>query len=186
MASQMVTIYKIPVLASHHCPRSISLMLKIAWSSVYAHPLPPEHRFPMEKYTLLPEQLLYEGTVRECNFFEPVPVAEQYIINTHTTGYWHRLAQLQLSPAEIRRTGFPLSAALVRREVTIARRHHSRRPLMPSIRSRHEHCGGTHHAFTDRGEGFCLLNDMAIAANYLSGKRVGPQDTDYRPGRSPG
>ncbi len=95
-------------------------MLKIAWSPVYAHPLPEGHRFPMEKYTLLPEQLLYEGTVRQDNFFTPAPLPEQYITNTHTFDYWQRLKHLQLSPYEIRRTGFPLSAALVQREIIIA------------------------------------------------------------------
>jgi hypothetical protein len=52
----------------------------------------------MEKYTLLPEQLLYEGTVTDENFFAPPPLETQYITNTHTPGYWHRLSTLQLTP----------------------------------------------------------------------------------------
>lgn len=147
-------------------------MLQIAWSPVYAHPLPPGHRFPMEKYSLLPEQLRYEGTVSEENFFEPVALEERYIVNTHEVDYWHRLKHLQLTPKEIRRTGFPLSAALVHREMVIAR------GTVQAALFALEHgvamniAGGTHHAFTNRGEGFCLLNDIAIAANYLLEKQL--------------
>jgi acetoin utilization deacetylase AcuC-like enzyme len=145
-------------------------MLKIAWSPIYSHPLPPGHRFPMEKYTLLPEQLLYEGTVTDENFFAPPPLETRYITNTHTPDYWHRLSTLQLTPKEVRKTGFPLSAGLVHREIVIAN---------GTVLAAHfalEHgvsmniAGGTHHAFTAHGEGFCLLNDMAIAANYLLDK----------------
>ena len=60
-------------------------MLKIAWSEIYAHPLPENHRFPMEKYNLLPEQLMYEGTITPENLFAPVPLEEKYIINTPYT-----------------------------------------------------------------------------------------------------
>jgi len=142
-------------------------MLKIAWAPLYAHPLPAGHRFPMEKYVLLPEQLLYEGTVTQANFFTPSPLAEAYILSTHDAVYWNRLKTLQLSKAEIRKTGFPLSAELVHREIVIAQ------GTVDGALSALENgiamniAGGTHHAFTDRGEGFCLLNDIAIAANYL-------------------
>lgn len=142
-------------------------MLKIAWNSAYAHPLPPNHRFPMDKYELLPEQLLYEGTVTKANFFSPDPLPEESILATHDPTYWHRLRHLQLSPAEIRKTGFPLSASLVDREVIIMN------GTLQAALFALEHgvamniAGGTHHAFTDRGEGFCLLNDQAIAATFL-------------------
>lgn len=142
-------------------------MLKIAWSPIYAHPLPAGHRFPMDKYNLLPDQLLYEGTITKENLFEPTHFAERWITNTHDAAYFEKLKGLQLSKSEIRKTGFPLSKHLVEREIHI---------MAGSIQS----ClyalefgislniaGGTHHAFTDRGEGFCLLNDIAISANYL-------------------
>jgi len=142
-------------------------MLKIAWSPIYAHPLPAGHRFPMDKYNLLPEQLIYEGTINEENLFEPSDVSEKWITNTHDPAYFIKLKALQLSKSEIRKTGFPLSKHLIDREIHI---------MAGSIQS----ClyalefgislniaGGTHHAFTDRGEGFCLLNDIAISANYL-------------------
>ncbi len=142
-------------------------MLKIAWTPSYAHSLPENHRFPMIKYDLLPEQLIYEGTITESNLFAPPPLEERYITSTHDATYWQRLKQLQLTKSEIRRTGFPLSKELVQREVTI---------MQGTVQAAHyaleygvagNVAGGTHHAFTDRGEGFCLLNDSAIAANYL-------------------
>ena len=142
-------------------------MLKIAWDPCYAHPLPEHHRFPMEKYNLLPEQLLYEGTIEQENLFEPTPIKEAAIIAAHNKTYWEKLNKLTLSKSEERRTGFPLSEALVQREVTIA---------SGTLQASHfalEHgigmniAGGTHHAFSYKGEGFCLLNDMAISAHNL-------------------
>jgi acetoin utilization deacetylase AcuC-like enzyme len=142
-------------------------MLKIAWNAAFAHPLPPNHRFPMGKYELLPEQLLYEGTVTAANFFSPSPLQEDSILLTHDPGYWHRLRHLQLSPAEIRKTGFPLSTSLVDREVIIMNGTLQAALFALEYGVAMNIAGGTHHAFTDRGEGFCLLNDIAIAANHL-------------------
>lgn len=142
-------------------------MLKIAFHPIYKHPLPIKHRFPMGKYEILPEQLLYEGTVTDDNFFAPEPLDEATILTTHDADYWHRLKNLQLTPREIRATGFPLSAQLVHREIVIAQ------GSIDCARFAMQHgvalniAGGTHHAFTNRGEGFCLLNDIALAANYL-------------------
>lgn len=142
-------------------------MLKIAWKEIYAHPLPQNHRFPMEKYNLLPEQLLYEGTVTEANFFSPGVLEEAEIRKTHASSYWEKLKNLLLDRKEERRTGFPLSAQLVERERTImqgtleAAYHALQFGVAMNI------AGGTHHAFTNKGEGFCLLNDMAIAARHL-------------------
>ena len=72
-------------------------MLKIAFSPVYKYELPPGHRFPMEKYELLPEQLLYEGTVEEENFFHPDQLSEEDILLTHSEEYWNKLKNLNLS-----------------------------------------------------------------------------------------
>ena len=58
-------------------------MLKVAWSSIYKYAVPEGHRFPMMKYELLPEQLLYEGTLTPANFFEPEPLSEEVILWTH-------------------------------------------------------------------------------------------------------
>jgi acetoin utilization deacetylase AcuC-like enzyme len=142
-------------------------MLKVAWTPDYAHPLPESHRFPMEKYNLLPEQLIYEGTLSETSLFAPYPLDEKYILLTHNAAYWHRLSNLQLTPAEIRKTGFPLSQQLIHREVTIAQGTIQAALFALDFGVAMNIAGGTHHAFTDRGEGFCLLNDIAIAANYL-------------------
>ena len=142
-------------------------MLKIAWKDIYAHALPNNHRFPMEKYNLLPEQLRYEGTVTEANFFEPGILSETAILRTHDAEYWGKLKNQTLSRKEERKTGFPLSEALVQRERSIMQ------GSVMTARFALEHgvamniAGGTHHSFTDRGEGFCLLNDIAIAAHDL-------------------
>ncbi|NJL15029.1 MAG: histone deacetylase [Microscillaceae bacterium] len=142
-------------------------MLKIAWDEIYVHPLPPQHRFPMEKYRLLPEQLLYEGTARPENFFAPAALAEADILAVHHPDYWHKLQTLRLSQAEIRATGFPLSAGLVQREITIGQGTLQCARFALEFGIAMNMAGGTHHAFTNRGEGFCLLNDQAMAARYL-------------------
>jgi acetoin utilization deacetylase AcuC-like enzyme len=80
-------------------------MLKIAWHEKFAHPLPAGHRFPMLKYELLPEALLYEGTITADNLFQPTPLPEQDILLTHDPVYWDQLKNLRLSPSEVRKTG---------------------------------------------------------------------------------
>jgi acetoin utilization deacetylase AcuC-like enzyme len=147
-------------------------MLKIAWSSLYCHPLPQGHRFPMEKYNLLPEQLLYEGTVSNENFFEPGLLDEKWILNTHEEGYLKKLKTLSLSKSEIRKTGFPLSAELIEREIHIMQGSVQASLFALEFGIAMNVAGGTHHAFTNRGEGFCLLNDIAISANYLLNNKL--------------
>jgi acetoin utilization deacetylase AcuC-like enzyme len=142
-------------------------MLKIAWTEIFAHSLPEGHRFPMAKYDLLPEQLLYEGTITYENLFAPGPLPEQYVLDTHDATYWRRLSNLLLTPSEIRKTGFPLSEELVQREVVIMNGTLQATLFALEYGIGMNIAGGTHHAFTDRGEGFCLLNDIAISANYL-------------------
>lgn len=142
-------------------------MLKIAYAPIYKHPLPDGHKFPMEKYELLPEQLLYEGTVTQENFFEPKPLAEEIILQTHDQEYWKRLKNLQLTPREQRKTGFPHSEQLINREITIMQGTLQAALFALENGVSFNIAGGTHHAYTNRGEGFCLLNDIAIAANYL-------------------
>ncbi len=142
-------------------------MLPIAFSPIYRYDLPPNHRFPMDKYTLLPEQLLYEGLITPANFFAPAAVTEEILLLTHTTTYWDKLRNQQLTEKEIRAIGFPMRPALIQRG-----RHIAQGTIDCALKSR-EHgvalniAGGTHHSFADRGEGFCVFNDIAIAANYL-------------------
>ena len=142
-------------------------MLKIAFDPIYAHPLPEGHRFPMLKYELIPAQLLHEGVIIADNLFSPGLLAEDIILQTHEENYWHQLRDLTLPLKEQRRIGFPLSARLVEREIRIAQ------GTIDGCRFAFDNgiafnvAGGTHHAGTNWGEGFCLLNDQAIAANYL-------------------
>lgn len=147
-------------------------MVKIAYAPIYHHPLPAGHRFPMAKYSLLPEQLRYEATVGEEQFFTPEPLPEAVILRCHSPAYWQKLQSLNLSRAEERRTGFPLSEQLVLRERVIGQ------GTLDCARFALQHgvalniAGGTHHAFWDRGEGFCLLNDIAMAALQLLDEAV--------------
>jgi acetoin utilization deacetylase AcuC-like enzyme len=142
-------------------------MLKIAHSDIYKLHLPEGHRFPMEKYELIPEQLLYEGSAVANNFFEPKAVEEKFILNTHDQLYWQKLVNQTLTPSEVRKTGFPLSKELVQREIYIAQGTIDCANFALEYGVAMNVAGGTHHAFTNRGEGFCLLNDVAIASNYL-------------------
>lgn len=142
-------------------------MIKIAYSPIYKYQLPEGHRFPMDKYELLPEQLLYEGTVTEEQFFEPDCLPEEILLWTHTAAYWEKLQALALSRKEERAIGFPMRADLITRG-----RHIAQGTIQCAQYAREAGvalniAGGTHHAFADRGEGFCVFNDFAIAANYL-------------------
>lgn len=142
-------------------------MLKIAYDKIYSHPLPEGHRFPMIKYELIPEQLLHEGLITSENLFSPDTVEEEVILLTHEKSYWKRLRDLNLSPQEARRTGFPLTAQLVERELRIVQGTIDGCGFAMKNGIAFNVAGGTHHSGTNWGEGFCLLNDQAIAANYL-------------------
>lgn len=142
-------------------------MLKIAWTPKYVLPLPPHHRFPMSKYEVLPQQLLHEGTIAEENIFAPDSLDEKWALLVHDKAYLERLKNLALTPQEVRRTGFPLSPELVERELIIMNGTVQATHFALQIGVAMNIAGGTHHAFSDRGEGFCLLNDIAIGAAYL-------------------
>ncbi len=147
-------------------------MLKVAYHPIYKHPLPNGHRFPMIKYELLPQQLLHEGTCETDSFFEPQIAEQQHILMAHTEDYVLRLQNLQLKPSEVRKIGFPLSNELVQRECIIAD------GTIKGCEYALEHgiamniAGGTHHAYTNRGEAFCMLNDQAIGARYLLNQKL--------------
>lgn len=142
-------------------------MFKIAYDPIYAHPLPEGHRFPMLKYELIPAQLVHEGLVKPDDIFSPGLLSDDIIIKTHDKGYWKQLRDLTLPSKEQRRIGFPLSAQLVEREVRIAKGTIDGCLAALNNRIAFNVAGGTHHAGTNWGEGFCMLNDQAIAANYL-------------------
>ncbi|NCG05199.1 MAG: histone deacetylase [Bacteroidetes bacterium] len=142
-------------------------MIRIAHHSIYAHPLPEGHRFPMLKYEMLPEQLVREGTCQREQFFAPNRILDKHIIRTHSTAYYKQLKEISLTKKEVRRIGFPLSEELIDRECIIAQGTLEGCEFALKNNISFNIAGGTHHAFFDRGEAFCLLNDQAIAANYL-------------------
>ena len=142
-------------------------MLKIAYNQNYIYPLEENHRFPMIKYELIPEQLIRENTCSSENFFSPTKIDTKIVLKTHQREYFERFTSLKLSKKEIREIGFPLSQELVERELQIAEgtikgvKYSIKNGISMNI------AGGTHHAFYDRGEAFCMLNDQAIATNYI-------------------
>jgi acetoin utilization deacetylase AcuC-like enzyme len=140
----------------------------------------------MAKYDLLPELLIREGSISPSALVSPAPMEETDILRIHTPDYWQKLRNVALSPQEQRRTGFPLSEELVLRERIIMQ------GTSDCMAYAMEHgislniAGGTHHAFAERGEGFCLLNDLALAASgfirKFPGKRVLIIDLDVHQG----
>ena len=145
-------------------------MLKIAYHPIYKHPLPEGHRFPMEKYDLLPQQLLYEGTCKEDNFFEPEIPNNKHFFTVHSPEYFFDLLNITLSQKAARKIGFPLSEVLIEREMIIADGTMKASEFAVQNGIAMNIAGGTHHAFSNRGEAFCLLNDQAIGAKYLQKK----------------
>ena len=147
-------------------------MLKIAWNKNYRHPLPEGHRFPMEKYDLIPEQLIYEGTIRSSDLLDPGMAAEEDILKVHDRDYLVKLKKGILTAGEIRRIGFPLSTDLVNREISITQGTIQCALYALESGISFNVAGGTHHAYADRGEGFCLLNDIAVAASFLVDRQL--------------
>lgn len=142
-------------------------MLKVAYNDIYVHPLPENHRFPMEKYELLLQQLLYEGTITSGQVFSPTAIDIEHVKRVHDSAYIERLLKLEVSPKEQRVSGFVHNDRLIQRELMImgGTRTCAEQVLKGGVAM--NIAGGTHHAFTNRGEGFCLLNDQAIAAQWL-------------------
>lgn len=145
-------------------------LVPLFYNDHYEVPLPPNHRFPMAKYRMVREQLQAEaaqGTLAAR--FEPSPLAsEEDLITCHCPEYVSRYLRNQFTERENRRVGFPWSEASVRRSLsstggTIA----ATRAVLtqPDVRFAGHIAGGTHHAFADRGEGFCVFNDIAVAAS---------------------
>lgn len=147
-------------------------MLKIVYHPIYKHTLPGGHRFPMEKYELLPKQLIHEGTCEQSNFFEPGFSDENYILKVHTSDYLKRLKNLELDKKEVRKSGFPLSQELVDREQIIADGTMKACNYALKYGIAMNIAGGTHHAYSNRAEAFCLLNDQAIGARYLQHQKL--------------
>jgi acetoin utilization deacetylase AcuC-like enzyme len=157
------------------------------WSSArYTFPLPSGHRFPVEKYAMLRERVVAEGIVAPERVMDPAAATDEMLRLVHTAEYVERFVNGDMSEAELRRLGFPWSPALVER---------SRRAVggtVAAARRALDHgtgmnlAGGTHHAFPDHGEGFCVFNDVAVAIRLLRAEgaiqRVAVIDLDVHQG----
>jgi acetoin utilization deacetylase AcuC-like enzyme len=133
----------------------------------YEVPLSPNHPFPMSKYPLLKALLLNEGIIAPDDLVQPEPLGMPALERVHTREYLERLTSSALNAAEIRRLGLPWSEALWQRSIVAAggTMLAARMALADGLAA--NLAGGTHHAFPDHGEGFCVLNDVAIAIEQL-------------------
>ena len=146
-------------------------MFKIAFHPIYVHPVPENHRFPMEKYELLPMQLVHEGIAEKSNFFEPT-TDHIYDYSIHNNIYLSKLFQGKLTKKEERASGFRMDKRLVSREICIT--NGTIEASVDALKSgiSFNIAGGTHHAFSNKPEGFCLLNDQAIASMHLLNNKL--------------
>lgn len=142
-------------------------MIKIAWDASYALSLPEGHRFPMLKYELIPQQLLHEGCIEEANLFIPTLCSYDIISLCHSKEYIYKLKSLTFSESEMRRIGFPLTPQLIERERRIIQGTIDCALYALQYGVSLNVAGGTHHAATSVGEGFCILNDFAVATSFL-------------------
>lgn len=133
----------------------------------YSFPFPERHRFPMEKFGLLADHVRARGLLTPANSFRPAPCRQAWLTQTHCPDYLSRFASDQLSPRETRQMNLPWSKGLVRRTFLAP----SGTVLTAQLALQHgiacHLAGGTHHAHFDYASGFCILNDLAIAANVL-------------------
>jgi acetoin utilization deacetylase AcuC-like enzyme len=147
-------------------------VIAISNSPIYAHPVPNGHRFPMAKYDLIPEQLVRHQIITESQFIEPSQASQEIVLLTHCSDYVEKLLSLSLTTKEQRAIGFEQSEQLMQREFTIMQGTIDMALFALKYGCGLNIAGGTHHSFKDRGEGFCLLNDFAIASNYLLEKKL--------------
>jgi acetoin utilization deacetylase AcuC-like enzyme len=160
--------------------------MKIYYSDTFVLPLPPGHRFPMAKYALLRRRVEEEGLGGTDPLRVPGAATDDELATVHDRAYLDRVRTGRLSPAQVRRMGFPWSPELVER---------SRRSVGGTMEAGRAALddgmgvnlsGGTHHAFPDRGEGFCVFNDVAVAARVVQregrARRVVILDLDVHQG----
>ncbi len=141
--------------------------MRAFYSDRYVIELPPGHTFPIIKYSMVRNRLVSEGTLASEQIAEPQPAARDEILLAHTADYYDRVVDGQLSAREIRRLGLPWSEALVgRSRLSVAGTMVAAQAAITDGVSANLG-GGTHHAFPDHGEGFCVLNDIAIAIRTL-------------------
>ena len=151
--------------------------LKLFYNDHFQVPLPPNHRFPMSKYALVRKALQRELTPRGLASFHPSPLATlNELTACHTAEYVDRYVNNKLSEKENRRVGFPWSQASVNRSLsstggTVAAMREV--CTTPAVLSGHL-AGGTHHAFADRGEGYCVFNGEAAKPVSRTGATTAP------------
>jgi len=129
----------------------------------------------MLKYELIPEQLIYEGSIKEDQLFGPESLQEPDALTIHTEAYFSDLIHSKISPAMVRKIGFPLSKELIERELIITQGTIDCAIFAMKYGAAFNVAGGTHHAFSDSGEGFCLLNDIAVASGFLLKNKLAKQ-----------
>lgn len=145
--------------------------MRVFYTPRYYADIGEGHVFPIRKFELVRDLLLAEGTLQPAEVVEPEPAALEDVLLVHTEDYVMRLRTGSLTARELRRLGLPWSKALVRRSFLAAggtlsaARHALEEGLAANL------AGGTHHAFPERGEGFCVLNDVAIAIRVLQRDR---------------
>lgn len=141
--------------------------MKIFRTDTFTFPLPPGHRFPAEKYPKLVRKLVEDGLVAENALRVPREATREELLRVHTPGYLQRLASGAMTPGEMRRIGLPWSKELVKRAYRSVGATVESGFAALKEGSAISLSGGTHHAFADRGEGYCLLNDVAVAARAI-------------------
>jgi acetoin utilization deacetylase AcuC-like enzyme len=160
--------------------------MKVFYSDHFVLPLPEGHRFPMVKYSMLRERVERDGICGPGELSTPRAVTDQEILRAHDLDYLNRVVSGTLTQKEIRRIGFPWSQKMVERS-----RRASGGTLSACLAALDEGfaanlAGGTHHAFSDKGEGYCVFNDSAIAARAVQAaglaERVVVIDTDVHQG----
>ena len=137
------------------------------YSPHYYADIGEDHVFPIKKFEIARDRLIDEGTLKRSEVFEPEPAAFEDLTLVHTVDYIQRLSHGELTAKEIRKLGLPWSESLVRRSFLAVSGtiEASRSAVEEGVAS--NLAGGTHHAFPDRGEGFCVLNDVAVAVEVL-------------------
>ncbi len=142
-------------------------MFKIAYHTNYTHKVLENHRFPMIKYELLYEQLLLENIAEKTDFFSPDMVEISDTFLAHRQEYVEAFVNLSLTESQARKIGFIQNKELIDRELTLVQGTISGALLAFENKIAFNIAGGTHHAYSDRGEAFCMLNDQAIASTFL-------------------
>ncbi|MEK6221740.1 MAG: hypothetical protein N2D54_05790 [Chloroflexota bacterium] len=141
--------------------------MKVFYHDSFTFPLPNKHRFPISKYQKLREEILAQKLIPNKKLLVGTAASDEQVLLVHDKEYLEKLKTDGLSDREVKRIGFPWSAQLLER---------ARRSVGSTINACQSAlknkiainlAGGTHHAFPDHGEGYCIFNDAAIAARVL-------------------